>query len=118
MTILIVQRGEHNIELELTFSSHGGYVFHDSRGFEAGEKRELEIVQDFVRRKSRERKLNDRLHAIWSVLSASMVSNSRGLPFRYCVPMDNVRPSLDLKHFDDICPDRNGMTQLSFMNWD
>jgi len=68
VTILLVQRGEHNIELELTFSSHGGYVFHDSRGFEAGEKRELEIVQDFVRRKSRERKLNDRLHAIWSVV--------------------------------------------------
>jgi hypothetical protein len=63
-----VQRGEHNIELELTFSSQGGYVFHDSRGFEAGDKRELEIVQDFVRRKSRERKLNNRLHAIWFVL--------------------------------------------------
>jgi hypothetical protein len=66
--ILLVQRGEHNIDLELTFSSHDGYVFHDSRGFEAGDKRELEIVQDFVRRKSRERKLDDRLHAIWFVL--------------------------------------------------
>jgi hypothetical protein len=63
-----VQRGEHNIELELSFSSHNGYVFHDSRGFEAGEDRELEIVQDFVRRRSQERSLNDRLHAIWSVL--------------------------------------------------
>jgi hypothetical protein len=68
VTVLLVQRGEHNIELELTFSCHGGYVFHDSRGFEAGDTRELEIVQDFVRRKSRERKLNDRLHAIWFVL--------------------------------------------------
>jgi hypothetical protein len=68
LTILLAQRGEHDIELELTFSSHDGYVFHDSRGFEAGDKRELEIVRDFVRRKSRERKLNDRLHAIWFVL--------------------------------------------------
>ena len=69
MTILLVQRGEHNIELELTFSNHHGYVFHDSRGFEAGDKRELEIVQNFVRCKSRERRLNNRLHAIWFVLS-------------------------------------------------
>jgi hypothetical protein len=65
---LLVQRGEHSIELELTFSNHRGYVFHDSRGFEAGDKRELEIVQDFVRRKSRETKLNDRLHVIWFAL--------------------------------------------------
>jgi hypothetical protein len=68
LTILLVQRGEHNIEHELSFSSHRGYVFHDSRGFEAGDKRELEIVRRFVRRKSRERRLSDRLHAIWSVL--------------------------------------------------
>ena len=63
-----MQRGEHNIELELCFSSHNGYVFHDSRGFEAGDDRELEIVQDFVRFRSQEGSLNDRLHAIWSVL--------------------------------------------------
>jgi hypothetical protein len=63
-----VQRGEHNIELELSFSSHDGYVFHDSRGFEAGDDRELEIVQQFVRRRSQERSLNNRLHAIWFVL--------------------------------------------------
>ncbi|KAJ3507126.1 hypothetical protein NLJ89_g6477 [Agrocybe chaxingu] len=26
---------------------------------------------------------------------------------KYCVPMDNQRPELDLKHFKDICPDQN-----------
>jgi len=33
--------------------------------------------------------------------------------------MDNDRPSLDLKHFANICPDKNGMSKLnqSFMNW-
>jgi hypothetical protein len=62
-----LQRGEHNIDLELSFSSHNGYVFHDSRGFEAGDDRELHIVQEFVRRRSQERSLNDRLHAIWFV---------------------------------------------------
>ena len=68
MRILLVQRGEHNIEHELTFTNHDGYVFHDSRGFEAGDKKELETVQDFVRRRSREGRLNDRLHVIWFVL--------------------------------------------------
>ncbi|KAF8262503.1 hypothetical protein EI94DRAFT_678021 [Lactarius quietus] len=27
--------------------------------------------------------------------------------YRYCVPMDNQRPELDLRHFKDICPDQN-----------
>lgn len=27
---------------------------------------------------------------------------------RYCVPMDNQRPVLDLKFYKDICPDKNG----------
>jgi hypothetical protein len=62
-----VQRGEHNIEHELMFSSHDGYVFHDSRGFEGGSEDELKAVQDFVRQRSRERLLKSRLHAIWFV---------------------------------------------------
>jgi hypothetical protein len=57
----------HNIEDELIFTNHDGYIFHDSRGFEAGGEEELQIVQDFVRRKSREGRLEDRLHAIWFV---------------------------------------------------
>lgn len=32
--------------------------------------------------------------------------------------MDNDRPSLELKHFEDICPDKNGMLRCSFMDWD
>ena len=31
--------------------------------------------------------------------------------------MDNDRPWLDLKYFDDICPDKNGASKASFMNW-
>jgi hypothetical protein len=59
------QRGEHSIEDEIIFSNHDGYIFHDSRGFESGEDKELKIVQDFVRQKSGEAKLAKRLHAIW-----------------------------------------------------
>jgi hypothetical protein len=31
--------------------------------------------------------------------------------------MDNNRPSLDLKYFEDICPDKNGMSKCEVMNW-
>jgi hypothetical protein len=67
LSIPLIQRGEHNIEDELVFSRHDGYVFHDSRGFEGGSEDELKIVQEFVRRRSQEKRLKDRLHAIWFV---------------------------------------------------
>jgi len=112
-----VQRGEHNIEHELMFSSHKGYVFHDSRGFEGGSEDELKAVQDFVRQRSQKKRLKDRLHAIWFVsLGISQPQVHRSLGFRYCVPMDCARPSLELKHFEDICPDKNGVFKHNFMN--
>jgi len=95
------ERGLHNVEDEIIFANHGGYVFHDSRGFEAGGEDELKTVKAFVRRRSRERRLEDRLHAIW-----------------YCIPMDNDRPSLDLKHFDKICPDKNVPVIAVFTKYD
>ncbi|KAF5346882.1 hypothetical protein D9756_010594 [Leucocoprinus leucothites] len=42
-----MNRSEHRIEDEIIFSNHKGYVFHDSRGFEAGGEEELGIVQNF-----------------------------------------------------------------------
>jgi hypothetical protein len=100
----------HNIEDELIFTNHTGYIFHDSRGFEAGSEDELKIVQEFVRSKSRKRRLKDRLHAIWFVPFGIYRDPSKfsSLLVRYCIPMDNARPELDLKYFDDICPDKNG----------
>jgi hypothetical protein len=77
----------HNIEDELIFTNHTGYIFHDSRGFEAGGEDELKIVQEFVRRKSRERELKDRLHAIWFVPFRIYLPNSQhcssGTAFRW-----------------------------------
>jgi len=67
----------HDVEDELVFTNHDGYIFHDSRGFEAGSKEELEIVQEFVRRKSGEKLLEDKLHAIWFVPLVSTISNSQ-----------------------------------------
>ena len=51
-----MQRGQHDINDELIFTNHDGYIFHDSRGFEAGSKDELETIQEFVKRKSQEKR--------------------------------------------------------------
>ncbi|KAF8260846.1 hypothetical protein EI94DRAFT_1811174 [Lactarius quietus] len=96
-----MDRGEHSIEDELVLSNHDGYIFHDSCGFEAGSDQELRIVQEFIRKKSGETRLRDRIHAIW-----------------YCVPMDNQRPELDLRHFKDICPDQNVPVIAVFTKYD
>jgi len=105
------------VEDEISFANHEGYVFHDSCGFEAGGEDELKTVQVFVRRRSRERRLEDRLHAIWFVPLGTYGSKFMKLLFRYCIPMDNDWPLLDLKYFDEICPDKNGTSKHNLMNW-
>ncbi|KAH9012172.1 hypothetical protein EDB84DRAFT_1278740 [Lactarius hengduanensis] len=59
-----IDRGEH-IDDELVFSNHMGYIFHNSLGIGSGTVEELCILQEFIRRKCGERRLADRLHAIW-----------------------------------------------------
>ncbi|KAG2115666.1 GTP-binding protein [Suillus cothurnatus] len=65
------QRGLHDIENEMVFQNNPGFVFHDSRGFEAGGQPEFDKVKAFIARRSKEKHLNDRIHVIW-----------------YCIPMD------------------------------
>jgi len=113
-----LQRGLHDINHELIFENHDGYIFHDSRGFESGSENELKIVQEFIQQKSCEKKLKDRLHAIWFVSSWYLQSQFHKVVFRFCIPMDNVRPSLDLQLFHDVCPDKNGMSKRTYPNWD
>jgi len=60
-----IQRGIHNIEDELIFRSNPGFIFHDSRGFEAGSVKELNLMKDFVTDRARTLKLEKRIHAIW-----------------------------------------------------
>ena len=71
------QRSEHKIDDELVFSNHTGYVFHDSMGIEAASVDELEIFKDFIRRKCGEKKLRDKLHAIWFGLPFHDYESSR-----------------------------------------
>ena len=58
------QRSEHDIEHEITYEG-SNFIFHDSQGFESGAKEEIEIVWDFIEKKSAATKLKDQLHAIW-----------------------------------------------------
>ncbi|KAF8064234.1 hypothetical protein FPV67DRAFT_210219 [Lyophyllum atratum] len=62
-------RGLHNVEDEIRFPSRPGFVFHDSRGFEAGSSKELSTVQQFVEyRSSKAKVVEEQLHAIWMCL--------------------------------------------------
>ena len=70
-------------------------------------------MQEFVTRKSREKRLRDRLHAIWLILQHACSHTYITFLLRYCIPMDNDRPSLDSKHFANICSDKNGMSELN-----
>ncbi|KAJ7792485.1 hypothetical protein B0H14DRAFT_167413 [Mycena olivaceomarginata] len=64
-------RGLHNIDDEIRFRSRPGFVFHDSRGVEAGSATELSTVQRFVHERSlATTDLRDQLHAIMDVPSS------------------------------------------------
>ncbi|KAG2337644.1 hypothetical protein BDR05DRAFT_841150, partial [Suillus weaverae] len=70
---IIMLRGGHGIENEMVFRSNPGFVFHDSRGFEAGVESEFDKVKAFIASRSKKINLMDRLHVIW-----------------YCIPMDEA----------------------------
>jgi hypothetical protein len=58
--------GLHNINDEIRFRPKPGFVFHDSRGVEAGSATELSTVQQFIEeRSSAVKDLRTQLHVIW-----------------------------------------------------
>ncbi|KIK12501.1 hypothetical protein PISMIDRAFT_689417 [Pisolithus microcarpus 441] len=64
-------RGEHNIEDELVFQSNPRFVFHDSRGFEAGSEEQFNMMKKFVMDRAKTSKLDERIHAIWFCIPLS-----------------------------------------------
>jgi hypothetical protein len=68
-------RGLHDIENEMVFQSNPKFIFHDSRGFEAGGATELDSVKAFIARRAKVKQIHEQVHAIW-----------------YCIPMDDSRP--------------------------
>ncbi|KAJ8591658.1 hypothetical protein M405DRAFT_788563 [Rhizopogon salebrosus TDB-379] len=58
-------RGEVNIDTEFVSSQNNRFVLHDSKGFEPGEEDNVNIVQQFFKRRGEMPDLKDRLHAVW-----------------------------------------------------
>ena len=59
------KRGLHDMENEMVFQSNRDFVFHDSRGFEAGGIKEFQQMKDFVAERAVTPFLKKRIHAIW-----------------------------------------------------
>ncbi|KAN0109800.1 hypothetical protein V8E52_008906 [Russula decolorans] len=58
-------RGEHSIEHQFQYPTAHGFIFHDSRGFEAGGADELKKVKDFIENRAKSEQLKDKVHVIW-----------------------------------------------------
>lgn len=88
-----VQRGIHDIENEMVFRSNPGFIFHDSRGFEAGGVDELQKVKIFVCERAKEKDLRNQVHVIWYNWSFQMFPcTNQNYIQRYCIPMNDSRP--------------------------
>jgi hypothetical protein len=59
------------IEYEITYPNNPLFVFHDSRGIEAGAETDesselrIEYIQAFIDDRAQRRQVKDQLHAIW-----------------------------------------------------
>ncbi|EIW77595.1 hypothetical protein CONPUDRAFT_62041 [Coniophora puteana RWD-64-598 SS2] len=71
------QRGRHDITNQITYPD-SRFIFHDSRGIEAGSVDEFQIIHKFIRERASKTSLAEHLHAIW-----------------FCVSMDNTRPLVE-----------------------
>ena len=64
----------------MIFRSNRGFVFHDSRGFEAGGVSELDNVKLFIKQRAKEKKLPNQIHAIWLVIHILFSNNITSPP--------------------------------------
>ncbi|KAH7906442.1 hypothetical protein BJ138DRAFT_1094125 [Hygrophoropsis aurantiaca] len=68
------ERGYHNIENEMVFDANPGFIFHDSRGFEAGGVDEFDSMKEFISKREKSTEFNERIHVIWYCLSLDEIS--------------------------------------------
>jgi hypothetical protein len=57
--------GDATIDKEIFSDANRQFVLHDSRGFEAGEVGNLQIVKDFIDKRNAMPDIKDKIHAIW-----------------------------------------------------
>ncbi|KAG9034768.1 hypothetical protein FRB95_012589 [Tulasnella sp. JGI-2019a] len=69
------ERGNHDIEHEITYPSREKFAFHDSCGLESGSDVEMQRIADFIARRAK-MSLENGLHAIW-----------------ICIALDDSRPA-------------------------
>ncbi|KAG1905906.1 uncharacterized protein F5891DRAFT_631361 [Suillus fuscotomentosus] len=63
------RRGEADIDKEFIAPENELFVLHDSQGFEAGDSKTFKTARDFIDRRRKEPKLQDKIHAVWLCLS-------------------------------------------------
>ena len=63
----LLKRGIHDIEHQITYPG-SNFIFHDSLGFEAGASEEMEIVWNFIEKRTTAVEMQDQLHAIWYLI--------------------------------------------------
>ena len=78
--------------------------FTGNRGGWRGETRDLERFHSAKMWK----KESARQIACDMVRPGSTIATADYHAFRYCIPMDGQRPSLNLRFYKNICPDQNG----------
>ncbi|KIX00191.1 uncharacterized protein Z518_10329 [Rhinocladiella mackenziei CBS 650.93] len=59
------KQGDHNINQAFESPNHPGLMIHDSRGWQAGSDKELELIAKFLRHRAFQRDPAEALHVIW-----------------------------------------------------
>ncbi|KAI9730883.1 MAG: hypothetical protein M1834_005601 [Cirrosporium novae-zelandiae] len=59
------ERGEHDINQAIETDMNPGLLVHDSRGLESGSRREVILLQNFIRSRSGQKDPKEQLNAIW-----------------------------------------------------
>jgi GTPase SAR1 family protein len=63
------RRGEADIDKEFVSPENRRFVLHDSQGFEAGDSSCFTTAKDFIGRRRKMLKLQDKIHAVWLCLA-------------------------------------------------
>jgi predicted GTPase len=59
------QQGVHDINQAFESPNHPGLLVHDSRGWQAGSDKELELIAKFLRHRAFQKDAAQALHVIW-----------------------------------------------------
>ncbi|THZ41391.1 hypothetical protein D6C87_05756 [Aureobasidium pullulans] len=60
-----LKQGDHDINEAFESDKHPGIIIHDSRGFQAGDTKELDQFEKFIKKRSAVDNPKESLHAIW-----------------------------------------------------